>query len=451
MTGQTTSALKAPTGYTGIFSNWNVTVPLATARTGGPWDFGGATDYPVLRGLGALPSFPAGTARLSIAEERAAGTPIGSPLTATDADSNTLTYKLVGADGSHFDIDIMTGQLSTKSFLDYENPVDGDRDNTYELMVQASDGMTVAFRTVVAVRVSDVIENLAPPTITGSAAVTVAENSTAVATYRAQDPDGATSTFTWSLGGTDAGAFRINGGVLTFAPPPNYEDAADTGNDNIYEVTVRADDGGMTGEHAVVVTVDDIDEPPGIVGDARVTLAENSSTLVESYSARDPEGANTSWETLAGADARYFAFDEISGDLSFQDTPDYEARASKVYQVTVRASDAGGKVGELTVTVTIKNVNEAPTISGPETIGVREGHTGTLGTYGKDDPERSLTNWGVLQRPRWRSAAPMPTASGSTRRPGGSPLRPRPTSRTAEGSTRSPWTPTTATWRAVST
>ena len=35
------------------------------------------------------------------------------------------------------------------------------------------------------------IENLSPPTITGSATVTVVANSTAVATYRAQDPDGA--------------------------------------------------------------------------------------------------------------------------------------------------------------------------------------------------------------------------------------------------------------------
>ena len=37
VTVQTTTALKAPTGYTGIFAAWNVTVPGATARAGGPW------------------------------------------------------------------------------------------------------------------------------------------------------------------------------------------------------------------------------------------------------------------------------------------------------------------------------------------------------------------------------------------------------------------------------
>ena len=83
VTGQTTTALKAPTGYTGIFADWNVTITGVTARTGGPWDFGAATDYPVLRGPSTPPSLPAGTATRSVAEERTADIPIGSPLTAT--------------------------------------------------------------------------------------------------------------------------------------------------------------------------------------------------------------------------------------------------------------------------------------------------------------------------------------------------------------------------------
>ena len=403
VTGQTTTALRTPIGYTGIFVDWSVTIPGVAARTGGPWDFGGATDYPVLRGLGALPSFPAGTARLSIAEERAAGTTIGSPLTATDPDSNTLTYKLVGAGGSHFGIDGMTGQLMTKTNLDYEKPVDGDRDNTYEFMVQASDGMTVAFRSV-SVSVSNAIDNLSPPAISGSATVAVAENSTAVARYSATDPDRATSTFAWSLAGNDAGAFNISAsGVLTFATPPDYEAPGDIGTDNgdnIYEVTVQADDGGMTGELDVLVTVQAVDEPPVIDGDVRVTLREGASHHVGTYSTTDPEGAVVSWETLAGPDARYFALD-IGGGLSFVDTPDYEARANKVYTVIVRAADASvpPKIGELTVTVTITNVNEAPTIEGRETIDVNEGHAGTLETYRRVDPEGSLTNWGTISSP----------------------------------------------------
>ena len=211
VTGQTTAALKAPTGYTGIFANWEVTVPQGTTRTGGPWDFGGVTDYPVLRGVGAAPVFPGGTATRSVVEDLAAGIPIGLPVRAVGGHGDALSYKLVGADAVFFSIESTTGQLLTKTILDYENPVDADRDNEYEFMVQAADGVTTAFQPVV-VSVTDL-----SPTITGSETVTVAENSTAVATYAAQDPDGLASTFTWSLGGTDAGAFRIgNSGVLTF-------------------------------------------------------------------------------------------------------------------------------------------------------------------------------------------------------------------------------------------
>ena len=392
VTGQTTAALKAPTGYTGIFANWDVTVPQGTTRTGGPWDFGGVTDYPVLRGVGAAPVFPGGTATRSVVEDLAAGIPIGLPVRAVGGHGDALSYKLVGADAVFFSIESTTGQLLTKTILDYENPVDADRDNEYEFMVQAADGVTTAFQPVV-VSVTDL-----SPTITGSETVTVAENSTAVATYAAQDPDGLASTFTWSLGGTDAGAFEIsNTGVLTFDPAPNFEEPADTGTanvDNIYEVTVQASDGRDTGELEVLVTVADVDEPPEIIGDASVTIAENSGTFIESYFTSDPEGSITSWETLAGPDERYFAFD--NGALSFVDTPDYEARASNVYQVTVGAVDETSNVGELPVTVTITNVNEAPAISGPATIDVDEGHTGTLGTYGTDDPELSLTNWGFI-------------------------------------------------------
>ena len=392
VTGQTTSALKAPTDYAGIFQAWDVAVP--STRGSNHWNFGGTTDYPVLRGLGAPPAFPAGTARLPVMEERAADAPIGSPLVATGGHGEALTYKLVGAAAVFFGIDGMTGQLLAKTILDYESPVDANRDNTYEFMVQASDGRTVAFRNV-AVTVSDVIENLLPPMITGSDTVTVAENSTAVATYQAVDPDGATTTFTWSLTGTDAAAFSISdSGELTFDPVPDFEVPTDTGTDsmdNIYEVTVQADDGGMTDELAVFVTVEAVDEPPDIMGPDSATLAENS-THTYTYTATDPEGTAVAWEMLGGPDAQFFMF--VNGNLSFVEPPDFEARASNVYQVLVRAADAGAIVGELLVTVTITDVDEAPTIEGPEAIDVNEGHTRALGMYGKVDPEGSLSNWG---------------------------------------------------------
>ena len=42
-----------------------------------------------------------------------------------------------------------------------------------------------------------------------------------VATFTAVDPEGAD--VVWTLGGADAGNFKIEGGVLTFAKSPDYE------------------------------------------------------------------------------------------------------------------------------------------------------------------------------------------------------------------------------------
>ena len=61
-TGQTTSQLQSPTGYTGIYADWNVDIDNADAdddtSTGGdnPWDFGTASQYPTIN---SVPSAPA--------------------------------------------------------------------------------------------------------------------------------------------------------------------------------------------------------------------------------------------------------------------------------------------------------------------------------------------------------------------------------------------------------
>ena len=47
-TGLTTAALQTPTGYTGIYANWNTDVD-GDGNADDPWDFGTASQYPVLK------------------------------------------------------------------------------------------------------------------------------------------------------------------------------------------------------------------------------------------------------------------------------------------------------------------------------------------------------------------------------------------------------------------
>ncbi len=47
-TGQTTSTLQTPTGYTGIYATWNINIDGQTGNDD-PWDFGTSSQYPVLK------------------------------------------------------------------------------------------------------------------------------------------------------------------------------------------------------------------------------------------------------------------------------------------------------------------------------------------------------------------------------------------------------------------
>ena len=62
------------------------------------------------------------------------------PDAATDKDAaDVLTYTLSGDQAAFFSIDSATGQLSTKTKLDFEEPETGVQNNEYEVMVTATD------------------------------------------------------------------------------------------------------------------------------------------------------------------------------------------------------------------------------------------------------------------------------------------------------------------------
>ena len=83
----------------------------------------------------AVPAFTAGlVTTLSIAENSALETDVGSPFTATDADAgDTLAYTLEGTDASSFSI-TDTGQVQTNAHIDYEART------SHAVTVKVSDG-----------------------------------------------------------------------------------------------------------------------------------------------------------------------------------------------------------------------------------------------------------------------------------------------------------------------
>ena len=127
------------------------------------------------------------TATRRIVENTAAGTNIGTPVAATDADSDTLIYALDGTDANVFSIVRSTGQLQTKLALNYES------EQNYKVTVTATDGKGGSDSITVAINVTNVVnegtqqqtrEELVtnnPPVFTEGATATrsIAENTAA--------------------------------------------------------------------------------------------------------------------------------------------------------------------------------------------------------------------------------------------------------------------------------
>ena len=109
-----------------------------------------------------------------------------------------------------------------------------------------------------------------PPVFVSGASVSVAENTgtgTTILDVNANNGDGGGNDagITYSLSGTDAGDFNINSstGVLTFAAVPDFENPADNDGNNIYNVTVTANDGlgnNNTATQNISITVTDVAE-----------------------------------------------------------------------------------------------------------------------------------------------------------------------------------------------
>ena len=311
------------------------------------------------------PAFPSTeTGIRNVAEGTAANQDIGNPVKAVDPDVGaTLTYTLGGTDAASFDFDTATGQLKTKAALDKETKA------TYTVTVSVRDSKDASGSAdtdtddtiTVTINVTDANE---PPVLSGSAAVDYAENGTGpVSTYTAVDPEGAT--IEWSLKGTDAAKFTIDGGVLAFKESPDYEDSLNT--DKTYSVTVVATDKTNSVERAVTVTITDANDPPYF--DTSTTgRTVNENTLPGGdvglpVSANDVDAVDTLKYSLGGEESAYFGINSSTGQITVGAGIGLNFETRRRYVVTVTATDTSLTSATITVTIEVNNVDEPGTVA----------------------------------------------------------------------------------------
>ena len=325
-----------------------------------------------------------------VAENAGPNTHVGAPVTGTDLNGDILNYSLDDPEGK-FDIASTTGQITVS---DADSP-DYEDEAEYLVRVTATDPGGLTDDIEVEVLLTDVDE---APVITGQVSPTFNENATGhVALYTAVDPEQAP--ITWSLSGPESSGFSIDSsGNLSIDVAANFE-AKST-----YSFTVIAGNGNASpnlspsGELAITLIVNDVDEPPVISGNTTVVnYPENSSGVVAAYSAADPEGNTMFTWSLYGTDSGDFEISE-TGVLSFKNPPDYELQAdsngNNVYLITVRAYD-GNLTGSLDVAVSVGNRNDPPVISGEAQTTFNENATGHIGRYTAHDSEQDHITWSL--------------------------------------------------------
>ena len=370
------------------------------------------------------PAFAADTTTRSVAERTRTVINVGAVVTARDADSgDTLTYSLSGADSGSFSIVSTSGQIQTRTGVIYDFEA---AKNSYTVIVNVRDSKDAAGDAdtaiddsiTVTINLTNVNEApVIPPTT--AATTTFAENGTGtVVDFEATDVDAGT-TLTWSVvTGDDGSKFSIDSaGLLTFTNAPNFEAPTDTGDtamNNTYVVTVRVTDNGsprMNDTHRITVTVTNVNEAPVITSPpTTANFPENETRTVATFAATDQDTASAqntlTWTVEPADDGGKFSITKNTdgdGELTFSSAPDFETPTdtgdtamNNSYVVTVKVVDNGTPQGSDThgITVTVTNVNEAPTIdAGSAAFSVDENTaTATLiQTYEASDVDASTT------------------------------------------------------------
>ena len=255
-----------------------------------------------------------------VPENSSARTPVGAPVAATDEAENrpdTLTYTLDNTSATTFDIDTGTGQIRVKAGVN----LDHETDETYTVTVTVTDPEHIpgdgnnnfSDTITVTITVTDVDET---PTIAaagqtaGLTAVDHAENTaitTQVSTYTATDPEDDIASpqkpLKWSLSGVDGSKFSFDSdnGQLSFEASPDYEAPADSGRNNVYNVTVEVtDSAGNTATRAVAVTVTNMDE----AGEVTLSNLQPEDGIEITAELDDPDGriSNLTWQWATTSD-----------------------------------------------------------------------------------------------------------------------------------------------------
>jgi len=283
-----------------------------------------------------------------------------------------VEFEIIGGDDSPmFDVNATTGLITYATGIDgsllyIENP-----DKVYEIVVQAVNEEGEEEKMVL--RVQIVKDLTLVPLIIDSSINTnpsiLPSLDEIITTVTAQS---ATNTpITYTLRGADSTFFVIDeNGNLRFKTLPGFEPAKDADGNNVYEVTVVVKDAHQEAQVDISVTIakDSDLVKPTIITAATIDYFENDTNTIQIEAASGTQ-SGINYALVSGSDIGAFTIDNVTGALSFAQTPDYEVphdvNSDNVFEVKVSVTDQSTYANETTklFAITVNGVNEGVTTS----------------------------------------------------------------------------------------
>ncbi len=272
--------------------------------------------------------------------ENEAGAVVGT-LTAVDQDAGD-THTFAVSDNR---FEVVGGQLKLKDGVS----LDHETAESINVTVTATDQGGLSTSQAFTINVADVNE---APTAIALSNDTVGENQpgAVVGALSAADPDaGDTHTFAVS-----DDRFEVVGNQLKLKDGVSLDHEAA---ESINVTVTTTDQGGLSTSQAFTINVTDVNEAPTGVALSNSTIDENDAgAVVGTLSAADPDAGDTLAFTVS--DNRF----EVVGDqLKLKDGVSFDHEATASISLTVTAIDAGGLSSQQAFTISIADVNEAPT------------------------------------------------------------------------------------------
>lgn len=334
-----------------------------------------------------LPFNDAPTALILSANSIDENAPIGTliaTLSTSDIDPNdTHFYNLVPGTGDEDNalFSVSGTQLTNGQLFNYENRA------VYSIRLSVSDAAGASYEEAFSIFVND--QNDAPTSVTLSNNV-VAESAaqgSIVGILSTTDED-AIDSHTYSLvagnGDTDNASFQINNTTLQSNVAFDY-DVQQT-----YSVRVRATDaaGAFTEATYIIQVTDDNAAPTDITLSAATILENNNAgSQIGTLNTVDSDFADThTYSLVAGAGDTDNANFSINGNIVVT-TTSFDHETQPTQSIRIRTTDGANNTYEEVFTITVQDVNEAPTVVSLNGNVINEtAATGTtIGTFATTD------------------------------------------------------------------